>query len=340
MDFINQVPDEILVRFFDADTTLQQLSKCAMVSKRWHAVAKEHPTFWSSAEFRAHHQIPLFLDRLNRRPGLPIKIRSRAVRLQEHRQGFEAIAQNMHRITELDIYTWDENWVLHSRAFALPAPILVRLRIEVDSQCHGSIALPRSLFGGSAPFLTSVVLKDATFLFGDLESLSFPSVTHASIMYTNAYITPDSRDDRNAVVAEAQRHWLVPFDLLDRVVSIFPRLQSLHISVRPQVLRTEFPQLARAPPGFVPEAEDIAYLYCPALRVLMVEAEVLIVPLGTERLEEYLRDLDAPTDRMTLCDEAPPEERTLFGRVVTVDDATGQHTDWLARADVLLRAAI
>lgn len=234
MDFINKVPDEILVRFFDEHSTLDELSNCALVSRRWYAVAQDHPTFWSSTELGPRHGLHLFLKRLNRRSGLPIRVKARAVSYHDHVRGFEAIAENMHRITDLDIHTQHEDWVLYhgSRALAVPAHILSKLCIAVESGSRscGIVAPPRSLFAGSAPHLTSVSLKDTTFLFGDLGSLSLPSVTHASVMYTGVYDTVH----RSAHGNDSETHWRIPLDLLDHVVSIFPHLQSLRLSIRPQ----------------------------------------------------------------------------------------------------------
>ncbi|EJD44005.1 hypothetical protein AURDEDRAFT_125555 [Auricularia subglabra TFB-10046 SS5] len=225
MCHINFTPDEVLVRFFDGCTTLKELKNCAFVSKRWFEVAQEHPIFWSCAQVGIRHTLELFLRRLNRRRGLPVIVRAYVYGSEWHDATFKAIAENMHRITDLKVETSAEERVLQDLSACAPILETLSLRgsLRRESWSHLTSA-PHHFLGGYAPLLTSVELADVAWVFNAQNSIILPTVLNVSVKCSLAFQVPGHE-------LEGTPEWLIPPDALDRIATAFPGMVSLKLSL-------------------------------------------------------------------------------------------------------------
>lgn len=221
---VDNVPNELLPRFFD-DCDIRELVVRSRVSKRWKSAACEHPTFWRTVQLlapigRVDDGLPLFKKRLYYRLAQPVDVSA----TRTSNAALDAISDNLHRMTSLQVSNDDEGLVLW--ALSYPAPALESLEISGSSRTRRP-HLPRNFLGGHAPRLTSVTLFNTTCAFATPGTACFPSVRTVCIEHGSAV-----RGDYVGTVMDPNTiQWAIPLDALDRLSAMFPRMQSLKLKL-------------------------------------------------------------------------------------------------------------
>lgn len=163
------LPVELMSMILD-NVDISSLMQLSHASRRWHAVARSHPSFWRMIRLASVSTTALdfFQARLDQTqsPDIHIEIilpdalergRIRSVVLP-------ALARNLHRLTQLHVKFHYDMGPYALSAFMGPAPRLQSLSLIFS---HGAekppIALPPGFLAGGCPRLVDVTLRNLAF---------------------------------------------------------------------------------------------------------------------------------------------------------------------------------
>ncbi|KZW00151.1 hypothetical protein EXIGLDRAFT_762015 [Exidia glandulosa HHB12029] len=193
--------DDLLHSVYDHIYILD-LVKLRLVSKRWDALALDHPNYWRNLFLRATTPgaIQFFFSRLSRSHRRPIDVHvvfpddenvAVAQDPEHYRAVYTVVATHMDHITSLNLC----GPVHHcSDIFGVvrhAAPLLNDLTVNLQLPCRGAdaqrqdITLPGDLLHDFAPFLRIIFLHNVI-----LDAYSPPCVacvTKASVVYTGGF---------------------------------------------------------------------------------------------------------------------------------------------------------
>ncbi|KZV94590.1 hypothetical protein EXIGLDRAFT_736616 [Exidia glandulosa HHB12029] len=175
-DYDDRLPDELLTSILDY-ASLLEISYASAVSRRWRAVALDHPTYWQSIciDSLSPRASAFFNTRLERARSRPIEVfvRFMATYFEDKNHElpdslFQGIRRHIFHMKSLHLrmaFKYAEKMV---EALSQPAPILESLGIDFYQPVgpspflrHEHVVLPAGLFANHAPKLTSLELRNA-----------------------------------------------------------------------------------------------------------------------------------------------------------------------------------